>query len=98
MDFKSILIGALSTALLFVSLGASNGKTNSINPTPPSLETTESTTRDMSDIDFYPEQYHDIHSLGGAVLDSNGNVWQVCYGEDWGGSCCEFWYVKVVND
>ena len=84
MDFKSILIGALSTALLFVSLGASNGKTNSINPTPPSLETTEST--------------NDIHSLGGAVLDDNGNVWQVCYGEDWGGSCCEFWYVKVVND
>jgi|TARA_B110000459_G_C16285058_1_gene347957 hypothetical protein len=84
MDFKSILIGALSTALLFVSLGASNGKTNSINPTPPSLETTEST--------------NDIHSLGGAVLDDNGNVWQVCYGEGWGGSCCEFWYVKVVND
>ena len=84
MDFKSILIGALSTALLFVSLGASNGKTNSINPTPPSLETTEST--------------NDIHSLGGAVLDDNGNVWQVCYGDKLSGTCCEFWYVKVVND
>jgi hypothetical protein len=84
MDFKSILIGALSTALLFVSLGASNGKTNSINPTPPSLETTEST--------------NDIHSLGGAVLDDNGNVWQVCYGEKKYDIHSTFWYVKVVND
>jgi hypothetical protein len=82
MDFKSILIGALSTALLFVSLGASNGKTNSINPTPPSLETTEST-------------FNDITRLGGAVLDG-GNIWQVCYGEN-GSACCEFWYEKVEN-
>ena len=81
MDFKSILIGALSTALLFVSLGASNGKTNSINPTPPSLETTEST--------------NDIHSLGGAVLDDNGNVWQVCYGEKKYDIHSTFWYEKV---
>jgi hypothetical protein len=89
MDFKSILIGALSTALLFVSLGASNGKTNSINPTPPSLETTESTK--------------DILRLGGAVLDDNGNVWQVCYGKSpyyrgYDSGKVTFWYVKVVND
>jgi hypothetical protein len=83
MDKKSILIGALSTALLFVTLGASNGKTNSINPTPPSLENTEST--------------NDITRLGGAVLDGNGNIWQVCYGPDYWGNG-EFWYVKVVND
>ncbi len=72
MDFKSILIGALSTALLFITMGASDSKNNSPIP---ALEIS-----DLPATDWYDDPKGEF-DLGGAVY-ADGKVYQVIYGQE----------------